>query len=156
MQREAKAVNVHHYKAEEADRKLCDGADAGSQKTSIKLSLLFSALSLLSPKSRGLAIPLEVRQEAMWYWVFSYMSSQNCDFTQGLLQGPEEMTHQLRALPGSVEDLSSVPSTHMAPHNFLELQIQGTRDTLFWLLQACALMCTHRHMYIIYSPQLTL
>lgn len=37
MQREAKAVSVPHYKAEEADRKLCDEADVGSQKTSIKL-----------------------------------------------------------------------------------------------------------------------
>lgn len=40
------------------------------------------------------------------------------------------MTHQLRTLADLPKDPASVPSTHMAAHNHLELQFQGIRHPI--------------------------
>jgi hypothetical protein len=45
------------------------------------------------------------------------------------------MAQQLRALPALAEDLGSIPATHRAAHNCLQLQFQGT-NTPFWPLRA--------------------
>jgi hypothetical protein len=41
-----------------------------------------------------------------------------------------EIAHQLRALAVLVEDLGSIPSTHMETHKHLQLQIKGRASGL--------------------------
>lgn len=44
--------------------------------------------------------------------------------------GARELVPQLRALVASAEGQDSIPGTHMAVHNLLQLQFQGS-DTFF-------------------------
>ena len=46
-----------------------------------------------------------------------------------------EIAHWLRGMAALPEDPGSIPITHMAAHNHLKLQFQGS-DALFWLPQA--------------------
>lgn len=60
-----------------------------------------------------------------------------------LIWGDGEMVPSLRALLALLEDLGSVPSTHIVSHKHLYVQLWGS-DALFWPLQV-GMHAVHLH-----------
>lgn len=71
-----------------------------------------------------------------------------CGRESGLCLGTREMTWQLRALAPLAEDSDSIPSTHMAAHNLVQLQLQ---DFQCALLASAGTACRWTYMWAEHS-----